>query len=54
MTVTGDDGILAVRWKDNRRVTLLSTDMGVEPMSSVIRYCSEAKMKEPVSCHQKL
>ncbi|GLD73416.1 piggyBac transposable element-derived protein 2-like protein [Lates japonicus] len=24
--------------------------MGVEPMSSVIRYCSETKMKEPVSC----
>uniref|UniRef100_A0A4W6C6T3 PiggyBac transposable element-derived protein domain-containing protein n=1 Tax=Lates calcarifer TaxID=8187 RepID=A0A4W6C6T3_LATCA len=48
--VTSDDGILAVRWKDTRTVTLLSTDMGVEPMSSVIRYCSETKMKEPVSC----
>ncbi|XP_034041964.1 piggyBac transposable element-derived protein 3-like [Thalassophryne amazonica] len=48
--VTSDDGILAIRWKDNKTVTLLSTDMGVEPMSSVIRYCSETKMKEPVSC----
>ncbi|GAA6232932.1 piggyBac transposable element-derived protein 2-like [Lates japonicus] len=48
--VTSDDRILAVRWKDNRKVTLLSTDMGVELMSSVIRYCSETKMKEPVSC----
>nr|XP_020502569.1 piggyBac transposable element-derived protein 3-like [Labrus bergylta] len=48
--VTSDDGILAVRWKDNKAVTLLSTDMGVEPMSSVIRYCSETKKKEPVSC----
>ncbi|KAK5885937.1 hypothetical protein CesoFtcFv8_017024 [Champsocephalus esox] len=38
------------RWKDNRKVYLLSTDMGVEPMSSVIRYCSETKTKEPVSC----
>ncbi|XP_065812570.1 piggyBac transposable element-derived protein 3-like [Labrus bergylta] len=47
---TSDDGILAVRWKDNKAVTLLSTDMGVEPMSSVIRYCSETKRKEPVSC----
>ncbi|XP_034018956.1 piggyBac transposable element-derived protein 3-like [Thalassophryne amazonica] len=48
--VTSDDGILAVRWKDKKTVTLLSTDMGVVPMSSVIRYCSETKMKEPVSC----
>lgn len=31
-------------------VTLLSTDMRAESMSSVIRYCSETKMKEPVSC----
>ncbi|KAJ8335353.1 hypothetical protein SKAU_G00386950 [Synaphobranchus kaupii] len=45
-----DDGILAVRWKDNKTVTLLSTDMGVEPMSSVSRYCSETKSREPVSC----
>ncbi|KAK1903604.1 PiggyBac transposable element-derived protein 2 [Dissostichus eleginoides] len=48
--IMSDDGILAVRWKDNRTVSLLSTDMGVEPMSSVIRYCSETKTKEPVSC----
>ncbi|KAL7401618.1 hypothetical protein ABVT39_002119 [Epinephelus coioides] len=48
--VTSDDGILAIRWKDNKTVTLLSTDMRVEPMSSVIRYCNETKMKEPVSC----
>ena len=26
------DGILAVRWKDNKNVTLLSTDVGVEPL----------------------
>ncbi|KAI3352090.1 hypothetical protein L3Q82_020896, partial [Scortum barcoo] len=30
-----DDGILAVRWKDNKVVTLLPTDMGVQPTSSV-------------------
>ncbi|KAF3837702.1 hypothetical protein F7725_009470 [Dissostichus mawsoni] len=30
--IMSDDGILAVRWKDNRTVSLLSTDMGVEPM----------------------
>ncbi|XP_051982308.1 piggyBac transposable element-derived protein 3-like [Xyrauchen texanus] len=48
--VTSDDGILALRWKDNRIVTLLSTDVGVEPMSSVYRYCSETKRKEQVIC----
>uniref|UniRef100_A0A3P9MFQ0 PiggyBac transposable element-derived protein domain-containing protein n=1 Tax=Oryzias latipes TaxID=8090 RepID=A0A3P9MFQ0_ORYLA len=50
VTVTSDDGILAVRWKDNKTVTFLSTDMGVAPMSTVIRYCSETKKREPVSC----
>ncbi|KAL0160893.1 hypothetical protein M9458_044618, partial [Cirrhinus mrigala] len=48
--ITSDDGILALRWKDNRVVTLLSTDMGVETISSVYRYCSDTKKKEPVNC----
>lgn len=48
--VTSDDGILALRWKNNRVVTLLSTYMGVEPISSVYRYCSDTKRKEPISC----
>uniref|UniRef100_A0A3Q3SSJ6 PiggyBac transposable element-derived protein domain-containing protein n=1 Tax=Mastacembelus armatus TaxID=205130 RepID=A0A3Q3SSJ6_9TELE len=48
--VTSDDGILALRWKDNKIVTLLSTDMGVEPTSSVFRYCNNTKRKEEVSC----
>lgn len=47
---TSDDGILIVRWKDNKIVTLMSTDMGVEPRSSVYRYCSDTKRKEQVSC----
>lgn len=48
--VSSDDGILAVRWKDNKAVTLLSTDVGVQPMSVVFRYSSETKTKVPVSC----
>uniref|UniRef100_A0A673LD19 PiggyBac transposable element-derived protein domain-containing protein n=1 Tax=Sinocyclocheilus rhinocerous TaxID=307959 RepID=A0A673LD19_9TELE len=48
--ITSDDGIMALRWKDNKVVTLLSTDMGVEPISSVYRYCSDTKRKEPISC----
>ncbi|KAI3359196.1 hypothetical protein L3Q82_002725 [Scortum barcoo] len=31
-------------------VTLLSTDMGVQPTSSVPRYCSDTKRKEDVTC----
>lgn len=34
---TSDDGILAFRWKENKMVTLLSTNKGVEPMSTA--YC---------------
>lgn len=41
--ITSDDGILALRWKDNKVVTLLSTDLGVEPISSVYHYCSDTR-----------
>ena len=44
------DGILAVRWKDNKNVTLLSTDVGVEPLASVKRFDRAAKKKVPVPC----
>ncbi|XP_062372032.1 piggyBac transposable element-derived protein 3-like [Sardina pilchardus] len=47
---SSDDGILLVRWKDNKIVTLMSTDMGVEPWSTVNRYCSDTKRKEQVRC----
>lgn len=48
--IISDDGTLALRWKDNRVVTLLSTYMGGEPIYSVCRYCSDTKRKEPISC----
>ena len=32
------DGILVARWKDNNIVTMLSTDVGVEPIGDVERY----------------
>lgn len=47
---TSEDGILIVRWQDNKVVTLMSVDMGVEPRSSVYRYCSDTKRKEQMSC----
>ena len=48
--VTSDDGILAVRWKDNKVVTMLSTDLGVEPVTTCQRYSNETKKKDDVPC----
>ena len=44
------DGILAVRWKDNKNVTLLSTDAGIEPLRNVQRFDKTAKKKVTVPC----
>ena len=48
--MTTDDGILALRWKDNKVVTILSTDLGAQPVSKCLRYSKETKKKEEVSC----
>ncbi len=48
--MTTDDGILALRWKDTKVVTVLSTDLGVEPISKCLRYSKETKKKEEVDC----
>ena len=48
--VTSDEGILALRWKDSKVVTILSTDLGVNPVSSFSRYCTEIKKLEEVQC----
>ena len=37
------DGILALKWKDNKIVTILSSDVGVGPMDEVKRFCRNAK-----------
>ena len=47
---SSDDGIVALKWKDNKVVTVLSSDRGVEPMGKVKRYCKETKKKEPIPC----
>lgn len=44
------DGILIARWKDNSIVTILSTDVGVEPLGEIDRYSKEVKKKVPVTC----
>jgi len=46
------DGIemSAVRWHDNRAVTLLSTYAGSDSVSEVTRWNNKAKTHEKVSC----
>ena len=46
---TTDDGIMALRWKDNKVVTILSSDLVAQPVSNCLRYSKETKKKE-VSC----
>ena len=48
--LTTDDDILALRWKDNKVFTMLSNDLGIEPVSSCSRYSKETKKKEAVAC----
>lgn len=44
------EGVIAVKWHDNRCVTLLSNAHGIEPLSYVKRYNAEEKTKVPVTC----
>ncbi|XP_066957626.1 LOW QUALITY PROTEIN: piggyBac transposable element-derived protein 3-like [Macrobrachium rosenbergii] len=44
------EGILAARWKDNNIVTVLSTDVGVEPVADIQQYNREEKKKVGVPC----
>lgn len=44
------NGILALRWKDNKNVTVLSSDAGVEPVGKVKRYDRNSKKKVEVPC----
>lgn len=47
---TTDDGIIALRWKDNKVVTMLSNDLGANPISKCLRYSKDTKQKEEVEC----
>lgn len=48
--LTYDDNFSVFRWKDKKIVTMLSTELGVEPVSTWMRYDSDTKVKEDVSC----
>uniref|UniRef100_A0A671W251 PiggyBac transposable element-derived protein domain-containing protein n=1 Tax=Sparus aurata TaxID=8175 RepID=A0A671W251_SPAAU len=44
------EGLLAVKWFDNKCVNLLSSACGITPLSSVKRWSKEAKAKVAVTC----
>ena len=44
------DGVLILKWKDNKVVTLLSTDVGIEPILTIERYEKEIHGKKDVPC----
>lgn len=47
---TSSEGILALKWKDDKTVTIISSDAGVLPVSSVLRYDKSVKAKVEVPC----
>lgn len=50
MDFKSSDGILALKWKDNKIVTMLSSGAGVEPLSTITRYDKESKARKEVPC----
>ena len=44
------NGVLALKWKDNKAVTMLSNAAGIEPLSSISRYCKDQKKRIDVAC----
>ena len=47
---SSSDDIVALKRKDNKVVTMLSSDRGVQPTGRVERYSKETKKKEYVTC----
>nr|XP_053657049.1 piggyBac transposable element-derived protein 3-like [Cherax quadricarinatus] len=45
-----NDGVLVVRWKYNKVVTLVTSDVGVNPVSLVERYNKDTKTKTHFQC----
>ena len=45
-----DDKVVAVKWKDSKCVTMLSTCSGAEPVSTVKRWCKKDKKYIDVPC----
>ena len=47
---SNDEGILIAKWKDNKVVTLIINDKGIEPISKIQRYDKETHKKVLVDC----
>ena len=47
---SNDEGILIAKWKDNKVVTLITNDKGIEPISKIQRYDKETNKKVLVDC----
>ncbi|KAK3895095.1 hypothetical protein Pcinc_001190 [Petrolisthes cinctipes] len=44
------NGVLAMCWKDNKQVTILSSDAGVEPLSTAKRWNKDTRKKVEIQC----
>ncbi|KAK3885604.1 hypothetical protein Pcinc_010195 [Petrolisthes cinctipes] len=44
------NGVLAMCWKDNKQVTVLSSDAGVEPLSTAKRWNKDTRKEVEVQC----
>lgn len=44
------DGVVAIKWLDSKPIHLVSTLVGVQPCTEIVRYVKESKSKIPVPC----
>lgn len=51
-TFVNKNAVIVMQWNDNKCVTLAGTLVGAEPVSTIKRYCKEAKCKMDVPCPQ--
>ena len=47
---SNEDGILVAKWKDSRVATMITNDVGVEPINQIERYDKETKRNIMVNC----
>ena len=45
-------GIIVVKWVDNNVVQLVSNFIGIEPMTSIERWCEKETKREDIPCPQ--
>ena len=50
--VDGNSGIIVVKWVDNSIVQLVSNYVGINPMSTINRWCKKEKASRDIPCPQ--